>query len=320
MIRGYIGNLGSGKTYSMIAEARTWLKNNRGQVYINMAGVKCPEAIFVGNLSEMLTCRSGLLLLDEASVSVSSRFFHETAREVLTRFAQLRKHGMDLYYTTQHEDRVDKVLREITNEYVHLTKFFRTGFNRRVYLPGKKEPVSSLYHRYDPVVFGLFDTFEVISTEGGSMGRASASPAMSTVARSTQCEDDAAASRAAVQAEIPMMVWQGNVPTYTPAAQAALEYLLNRGFYDPSVDRRVQLQRELKRRRWLRHWGLAPDDAPHTCTPENPWLEGFDPASVMDRLAARQAEEAEAALVEYARQQAVKNLARADARGSRTRS
>jgi hypothetical protein len=40
---------------------------------------------------------------------------------------------------------------------------------------------------------------------------------------------------------------------------------------------------ELRRRNWLSTWGLSVKDVPDDCSPDNPWLRGFDPVSVRRR-------------------------------------
>lgn len=301
VVRGYIGRLGSGKTYSMMRDAVAWLRTYKGQIYTNMADVSCPEAIYIDNIQQILMLRDGLLLLDEASAVLSARFWQSVPRPVLTRFAQLRKHGIALYYTAQHEDRVDTVLRELTNEYIVLHKF-GGGYFRRVHLPGQTKPTSGRWLQWDQQIFALYDTYEVIASEGGSAGRASAARALSRVAAKTKSADDRDAARKQVRSLIEMIYWHGKTPVYTKEASLAREYLQDNGWWDKQAAASQQVQRELQRRRWLRVWGLGPDDAPHTCTPANPWLEGFSPSEVQARTKQEDMEQKARDLIEYARE------------------
>ena len=282
MFRGYVGGLGSGKSYSMCDDATQWMRTRRGQIYTNMAGLRCPEAIYIDSLKELLYVSSGLVLLDEASVALASRFWQEVPREMLTRFAQFRKHGLDLWYTTQHENRVDTVVREITNENVVCHKF-GGGHFRRVMLPGEKKPLRTTFHRFRPEIFAIYDTLEVIGTHGGSVGRGETATRLSAVARKTQDEDARRQAREARRSEIPMRRWEGNTIVFLPDAEKAYQWLLAGGLLDAAEPVSVQLQRELRRRRWLRTWGLGPEDAPFPCNGDAPWLSGCSPAEVRER-------------------------------------
>lgn len=76
------------------------------------------------------------ILVDEANLYFSSRFFMRVPPQILWLWSQNRKLRIDIYYTTQSFLRVDKALREITNYIIkpRLYRFFGTFICKAEYL------------------------------------------------------------------------------------------------------------------------------------------------------------------------------------------
>ena len=289
MIRCYTGLLGSGKSYSMVADAVKWLKDNRGMVYTNMAGLRFPEAVYFSGIQDIMGLRSGLVLLDEASVALSSRFWADVPREILTRFAQLRKHGLDLWYTAQDEARVDTVLREITNEFMRCRGIAKRFVARRVDVPGStaKDRKGGLpdFALFDPVIYDLYDTMEVIATDGSSNGRADMEVPVSVAARKRSEDTLPKKGRAGLRApveDLSINMITGEI-VKSKSAESALAWLRKTGRFRTDLPTRPQVVEELLRRRWLALFGYGPDDVPDDCSLSSPWLRGFDPATVEEK-------------------------------------
>lgn len=124
MIRGYFGLPGSGKTYSMTRDA---IKEARGRVVYANYHVDLPSAekvVFLENPYQLKQIEDGLLLIDEAGLWLPSFIWKRIPEELIWKLAQIRKCGLDLFYTAQNPARVVKVLREITFESVWTSKFF----------------------------------------------------------------------------------------------------------------------------------------------------------------------------------------------------
>ena len=98
----------------------------------------------------MLTCKGcskGItVLIDELNLWAPSRLWQETGIGVLNRWAYARKDGLDIFWTAQHEARVDKVAREVTEHIWACSKIggiFKIGkvtlplvvFHRRRWIP-----------------------------------------------------------------------------------------------------------------------------------------------------------------------------------------
>lgn len=62
-------------------------------------------------------CSEGVTIgLDELNLWAPSRLWQEMGIDVLNRWAYIRKDGLDIYATAQHEGRVDVVARQVTND------------------------------------------------------------------------------------------------------------------------------------------------------------------------------------------------------------
>lgn len=312
MIRCFDGLLGQGKTYGMVGEARDFFRLNRPMVYTNMAGLKFPEAIYFDRIDQICDIGSGLVLIDEAMIIMSSRNWQDNDREVLGRFAQLRKHGLDLWYTAQIFDGVDKLLRELTSETVTCRKWGKY-FQRATGIPSRKvKPGLGKLVPFDPKIGILYDTLELIKTSGGSDGVAS-HPPLSVAARK-RSEDTRRHGGAGPKRKPKGLLretwwsgWWGDVSVLElgPAARGAYDWLRKEGHFrevkgaDPDSDDHwtAQVQRELDRRLWLKQFGLGPEDAPVTCTYRTPWLIGHDPETVKLKTLDRERETAAELLV-----------------------
>lgn len=302
MIRGYVGLPGAGKTYTMVEDAWKQFRESPRQIYTNMSGLRCPEAIYVDGLDGLLHVSNGLVLFDEIGVSLSSRYWQGVSRDLLMRFAQVRKNGLDLFWTSQHENRVDAVMREITNEYCRCA---RTGplVVRATWLPeDKKNCLSRRVNKLNKQVYELYDTLEVIGTHGGSVGRGAA--ALSTVERRRARGEHDRRKAAAYKERIPHLRWhwwEGGagpmVSHWSEAAQSAYLGLLQADALTEEVPLYDQVQGELRRRAWLAAWKLSAADAPISCTPAMPWLEGHDPETIQEARKEREREDAAEKLV-----------------------
>jgi hypothetical protein len=79
-----------------------------------------PEEIWTAeptcNVWRCSGCSNGITIaLDELNLWAPSRFWAKLGIGVLTRFAYVRKDGLELLWSAQHEARIDKVAREVTD-------------------------------------------------------------------------------------------------------------------------------------------------------------------------------------------------------------
>jgi zona occludens toxin (predicted ATPase) len=193
MIRAYVGRLGEGKTLSMVNDAIEYLKKGR-TVYTNVPFhlplSKNPkdlnyQPIYLNTKDlevAIKTQRGALFCVDEASIVFPSYFWNKLSPDYLIRFAQARKYGMDIFYTSQGFSHTVKRLRDLTNEVVKCKKLSFFGlpvFSNIVYEPEffdiKILFDSKLEQKYIirrktilPIkakqLFGMFDTLHTITT------------------------------------------------------------------------------------------------------------------------------------------------------------
>jgi hypothetical protein len=283
VIRIYSGWLGSGKTYSMVHDAWEDFRNSYRQIFTNMVGLKFPESVYSEDIQQFCDLGQGLMLFDEVHMWLSARYWHDVPRSALAALAQSRKMGLDLYCTTQDISRVDTVLREITAELVQCRKFGRFIL-QTVVDPVAKVVLRRRLVRFSSLVGSLYDTLEIIRPSLIQRGRIPQSEAL-TLLRARKARPEHTKQRhASVFDSLPdLYEWRGNARMLTDDAVAMREYLRERGRLR-SEHWREQVTLEIARFRWLRHFGLKPDDVSEGCTPFNPFAAGWSPREVQDRM------------------------------------
>lgn len=169
MIRGYFGLPGSGKTYQMTRDIQN---EGRGKTVYTNYHVQIPsakEVIYISRPEEMINARDGIMLIDEAGLWLPSFIWKRIPEKLIWKLAQVRKSGLDLWYSAQEPARVVKVLREITFESVHTEKFFRFFLCRIHAGATKKDDLISWRIVYlNPRIANLYDTMEEVEVIGRS--------------------------------------------------------------------------------------------------------------------------------------------------------
>ncbi len=157
-VEGYCGLFGSGKTLAMVMHAyKARQRNPDLPVMTNLGILNLPgapvqflqqarsqEQMFAmlnefrccdgfgpeGDLEHRETCngRGALLLLDEVGVYLPARAWAKMPGELVWKWQQLRKDGIDLLWTTIRPNNVVKDLRDITSETHWCTSWRRFGF------------------------------------------------------------------------------------------------------------------------------------------------------------------------------------------------
>lgn len=122
MIIGYIGNIGSGKTLSMVKRAYEQYKRGK-KIYANFKLNFPYEPLTMDKLMDMKNDNTDLkdscVLIDEAHIYLDSRRSASKVNVVLSYFVlQSRKKSCDIYFTTQFIGQVDKRLRDPAHIYV----------------------------------------------------------------------------------------------------------------------------------------------------------------------------------------------------------
>jgi len=171
MIEGYVGLMGSGKTYAATRRAGQALREGR----LVLANYQIEGALYWADWGEMFDFsldiwtkrEKGLIIVDEANIMLPSRVWQKMDPRLLMFWAQSRKIGVDVIWTAQHESRVDTSVREITYQIWRCRKYGKL-FQTTAYLPEalrkeKGRPIKRSFFFRREWVCTLYDTYQIIS-------------------------------------------------------------------------------------------------------------------------------------------------------------
>jgi Zonular occludens toxin (Zot) len=186
---GIVGRMGSGKSYFAVRMAWSLLKSGRCDVATNFTMRLPPELgarhilldarrlwEHVAELHGEVDERSGrivrplVVIIDEVhNYAPSNRSFALPTR-ARWKLSQLRKFGMALVWISQHEDRVGRPLRDLTNLiYVCSAWFDHLFFVAKIYEPEtvrrKDKHLGRLLYFFRSKVAVLYDTLEVLDVD-----------------------------------------------------------------------------------------------------------------------------------------------------------
>lgn len=110
-----VGRRGSGKT--LLAAEIGLARMRRGErVYANFTLVDWERGLRAGRIHSLMDCldlQDCTVIIDEANLWTSSRQWAKIPPAVLSSWQQSRKRGLSFVFTSQHEERVDRVIREL---------------------------------------------------------------------------------------------------------------------------------------------------------------------------------------------------------------
>jgi hypothetical protein len=86
------------------------------------------ELVLLQDWPDLVGLEDALVLLDELNLWMPSRVWARMPGQLLWKWAQVRKHGLDIWYTSQHIKRVDKVVRELTFSSCQMSSYVMLGF------------------------------------------------------------------------------------------------------------------------------------------------------------------------------------------------
>ena len=135
MIRGYVGQFGSGKTLNMIWDAcRAMYKGRRvvsntpiELLYDPVIGKKkYLKAQFISDgdsyLEHLIYDSHCIFLVDEAAVYFPNQFWNKFPPELIVKFSQQRKFHTDFWYTVQRHGHTVKRMRDLAHEIIECHK------------------------------------------------------------------------------------------------------------------------------------------------------------------------------------------------------
>jgi hypothetical protein len=162
VIEGWIGRPGAGKTYTLTE--RALVARKRGvEVFANYPIDGC----WLFTPEQLLDLPPGLIIIDEAHLWFSARQAMSLPPSWLAEMSQTRKNGWNLIWSAQHEARVDRVIRDITN-WMWLTTawfkhnghplFFKTTSWEPEFFRNERRKMVTKWSLFDPRVAGAYDT------------------------------------------------------------------------------------------------------------------------------------------------------------------
>jgi len=162
MVEGFCGLPASGKTYFLAKKGQDAIKKGL-PVYANF---KLEGAHYYRELKEVFSVRNGLILVDEINLLCPARFWNSFPPELAYFWSQTRKMQLDIYWTAQHPDRVDKIIKEISN-WVWLIRNFYGLRIASCYLPEqvnkeKKFCFGQEFFIIDKRIATSYNTYEII--------------------------------------------------------------------------------------------------------------------------------------------------------------
>lgn len=140
MLRLYFGQLGSGKTYTMMVDVFKSLKRG-DDVYANfpIKSKKFEKQIFyVRNMDEIMQLnyakkygrngKQATIALDEGWIFLDSYESTKMSKAVRIKLVSLRKHRLNLFITAQRTTALHKSCRDLVNEFWRIEKWINLPF------------------------------------------------------------------------------------------------------------------------------------------------------------------------------------------------
>lgn len=166
VIEGYIGRPGSGKTYTLTERAVQAARRGR-QVFANYCIDH--ENCWQFKPSDMLDLPPGVIVVDEAHLWFPARMSLKLPPSWLAMLSQTRKNGWDMLWSAQHENRVDRVLRDVSNWMWLCDGWFQRAGHPLFFEAKQFEPelfrrhkrwVSRRWKLFNPEIARAYDTYE----------------------------------------------------------------------------------------------------------------------------------------------------------------
>ena len=173
LVEAWFGFPGAGKTFAMTSAVLKAKRKEPGlRVYSNYP-IRFPDgsmALPVESLEDFEAATNGLLLLDEAHIALDSRQSTGPSRSRwVAKLGQLRKSALFLWYTTHDPSKVDKQLRNLTEQSHWMLSARRLGFFLSRVRVGTAPSGASLgieIVRFNGPAHGAYDTFWEVGASG----------------------------------------------------------------------------------------------------------------------------------------------------------
>jgi len=165
-IEGYIGRPGSGKSYTLTD--RALIEANKGRTVFANYVINHPNCWYF-TPEQLLDLPPGVIVIDEAHLWFPARMALKLPPSWLAMLSQTRKNRWDLLWCSQHETRVDRVLRDNTSWMWLCSAWLSWGGHPLLFASKSFEPeyfrkpkkmMTRRVRLFDQKVARAYDTFE----------------------------------------------------------------------------------------------------------------------------------------------------------------
>lgn len=165
-IEGYIGRPGAGKSYTLTERAIREARRGK-QVFANYV-INEPNCWFF-TPDQLLDLPPGVIVIDEAHLWFPARMALRLPPSWLAMLSQTRKNGWDLLWASQHESRVDRIVRDNTSWMWLCSAWFAYDGHPLFFVSKSYEPeyfrkqgkmMTRRIRMFDNKVAAGYDTFE----------------------------------------------------------------------------------------------------------------------------------------------------------------
>lgn len=183
MIYAIVGKPGAGKSYLLIRLAKQFLEHGT-DVYSNVKiderklklkqiknifGKKkeLGKCFYWNSLSQFRYINNGVVLFDEAGAYFEPREWAKFEPEDRVKFQQHRKQKLEIFITVQSFNRVDDIIRRLTNQIYEVHKVFGLFFYK-IYDPldidlKKRKAMGMKFYWFDQKLADAYDTFQMVN-------------------------------------------------------------------------------------------------------------------------------------------------------------
>lgn len=179
MIEGIVGLPGAGKTYEAVR--RLMVHADRGRQCYSTTPINHPNVEWI-NRNEVTdpNLPPGLMLLDEVHLWIGSMDFRNLDPAWYEKLSQTRKDGHDVIWTSQHESKVLKQLRDNTNYIWVCNAWVQLGSHPWLFSARQWEahevrrgkPLARYFHPFEKYVADAYQTAFAIQAQSATVGRA----------------------------------------------------------------------------------------------------------------------------------------------------
>lgn len=165
-IEGYVGRPGSGKSYTLTERALSEAAKGR-IVFANY--VIDHENCYYFHPAQLMDLPPGVIVIDEAHLWFPSRMSLKLPPSWLAMLSQTRKNGWDLLWASQHESRIDRIVRDNTSWMWLCSAWLSVGDHPAFFVSKSYEPeyfrkpgkmMTRRVRAFNPRIAQAYDTFE----------------------------------------------------------------------------------------------------------------------------------------------------------------